>query len=273
MLSKEWIFSLASQLAFSSKRLALRSPGRLTKHRFSQLPPKQGRLRLKYIVEKLLCVPPDDASSCLPSPVRIPAQTHDGDGPFTGLATRCFHWLKKAVSRTSDEANDQDDPGNQVGIDEAEDEMAEFKQLVNSMNLDGIPQYACALRRSMNSTDQPTNFECTIDYSPMMGSFHIIFFLTFNDGVQWLIKIPTAGHAGRWDDPAARSLRSEALTMRMLERKTSIPVPKVFAFESCLDNELGCPFILMERIDGEPLYESKCNEMINVDSFIESIDC
>lgn len=85
----------------------------------------------------------------------------------------------------------------------------------------------------------------------------MVFPVIFSDGVQWLFRVPAAGRAGRWDSSAARNLRSEAMTMRLLRQKTSIPVPKVYAFESSLDNDFKCPFILMERMGGEALYESK----------------
>lgn len=53
----------------------------------------------------------------------------------------------------------------------------------------------------------------------------------------------------------ARSLRSEALTMRYLRKITTIPIPEVFSFSESCDNELNCPFILMKYIDGKPLYD------------------
>ena len=43
--------------------------------------------------------------------------------------------------------------------------------------------------------------------------------------------------------------------MRLIRRETTIPVPEVFAFDASLENELGCPFILMEMIHGRSLAE------------------
>ena len=43
--------------------------------------------------------------------------------------------------------------------------------------------------------------------------------------------------------------------MRLIRRETTIPVPEVFAFDASLENELGCPFILMEFIHGKSLAE------------------
>lgn len=43
--------------------------------------------------------------------------------------------------------------------------------------------------------------------------------------------------------------------MRLIRRKTTIPVPEVFAFDASLENELRCPFTLMELIHGKPLHD------------------
>jgi len=38
--------------------------------------------------------------------------------------------------------------------------------------------------------------------------------------------------------------------MRLIRWETTIPVPEVFAFDSSLGSELGCTFILMEKVPG-----------------------
>ena len=43
--------------------------------------------------------------------------------------------------------------------------------------------------------------------------------------------------------------------MRLIRRETTIPVPEVFAFDASVENELGCPFVLMEMIHGKSLAE------------------
>lgn len=48
---------------------------------------------------------------------------------------------------------------------------------------------------------------------------------------------------------------SEVATMAAIRRKTIIPVPRIFAFYSDLENELGFEWTIMERIDAQPLDE------------------
>ncbi len=43
--------------------------------------------------------------------------------------------------------------------------------------------------------------------------------------------------------------------MYLIRRETTIPVPEVYAFDTTLENELGCPFILMELKYGKLLQD------------------
>ena len=96
---------------------------------------------------------------------------------------------------------------------------------------------------------------CSILFPPLYGSYHIVFVLNFADGLRWALKLPATGHPDRFDETAARALTSEALTMRLLKRQTTVPVPEVYSFDASFDNDINCPFILMEFIAGIPLYD------------------
>jgi len=50
-----------------------------------------------------------------------------------------------------------------------------------------------------------------------------------------------------------RRMRSDMLGYGLISRRTSIPIPKIFAFSPGIDNELGCPFTLMSRAKGVQL--------------------
>ncbi|KAK2755733.1 hypothetical protein FQN54_005883 [Arachnomyces sp. PD_36] len=89
--------------------------------------------------------------------------------------------------------------------------------------------------------------------SPIFGKSHILYPLEFEDGIKWILKIPANGTPDLLDPASKRALRSEASTVDLLSRKTTIPLPRVFGFEEDCGNELGCPFILMEYIAGKRL--------------------
>ncbi|KAF2008709.1 hypothetical protein BU24DRAFT_415763 [Aaosphaeria arxii CBS 175.79] len=46
-------------------------------------------------------------------------------------------------------------------------------------------------------------------------------------------------------------IQSEVATMEYIRLKTSIPVPKVYIFESSMENDLGFEWMIMEKIDGQ----------------------
>lgn len=141
-----------------------------------------------------------------------------------------------------------------------EEDRYRFDKILHIMNLDKIPSFASNVRQhghrsTSNSVTQglsePCLISCKIVTPPLCGSYHIVFPIEFADGVKWMLKISANGD--HFDSVAAAALASEARTMQMLRRKTSIPVPTVYAFDTSSDNALLTPFILMEKLDGKPL--------------------
>ncbi|KAI1362077.1 hypothetical protein F5Y08DRAFT_313108 [Xylaria arbuscula] len=89
----------------------------------------------------------------------------------------------------------------------------------------------------------------------MYGSYHVLFPLTFRTRLRWLVKIPAYGTADKWDETAAACLESEAKTMQLLKRETTIPIPEVLDFSSTIENPLRCPYIILSYISGVSLYD------------------
>jgi len=84
---------------------------------------------------------------------------------------------------------------------------------------------------------------------------HVLFPLTFDTDLRWVAKIPINGTADKWDELSASALTSEAETMRLLKRETTIPLPNVLDFSSTTHNALRCHYIIMSFISGAPLYD------------------
>lgn len=139
------------------------------------------------------------------------------------------------------------------------DPLAHFSEVLSTAKLGLLPELACsirhsALRSSPNQSLEDIATTCnventTVDPTPLAGSFNVLFSVCFSDGIRWIIKIPAAGVSQCWDAAAARVMESEALTMRFWKRETSIPIPTVHAYDTSLDNRLGCPYIVMDHID------------------------
>lgn len=136
--------------------------------------------------------------------------------------------------------------------DSDEDEKVLFSAVLTALHLERLPAFCISVRKQFTENDQ---IESIVVEQPLFGSYHVLFPITFQDGIRWLMKIPACGTSTHFDFSAAAALRSEALTMRLLRRETSVPVLDVLAFEASLDNELGCPFILMNFIEGISLYD------------------
>ena len=88
----------------------------------------------------------------------------------------------------------------------------------------------------------------------MYGSYHVLFPLKFDIELRLVAEIPINGTADKWDELSASALTSEAETMRLLKRETTIPLPNVLDFSPTPNNALGCPYIIMSFISGAPLY-------------------
>lgn len=146
--------------------------------------------------------------------------------------------------------NDSLNDNNSISDD---DEHQLFNPVMASIRLDNLAEYASTIRKSL--VQHGGSSKTPIVGSPMFGSYHVLYPLEFDDEIRWLFKVPINGTRDKFCDLDARSIRSEALTMRYLQKRTTIPIPDVFSFSDSCDNEVNCPFILMEYIDRKPLYD------------------
>ena len=131
-----------------------------------------------------------------------------------------------------------------------------FKAVLSQLRVDLIPDFASTIRLLHSSVSVP----CKLVGGPLHGSFNIAYRIGFEDGNQWLLKVPHDGYRGGWTDVAAKGLRTEFYTMRMIKNQTSIPLPAVHDYEDTLGNDIGCPFIMMDFIEGTPLYKVWFNQ-------------
>ena len=137
--------------------------------------------------------------------------------------------------------------------EDGDQEPEQFAALLQHIRLDRLPQYASSLRRSQQAAEgaqTADTHDCTIKQPSLFGSYHVVYVVAFADGARWVCKIPVNGYADHFDESSSKALRSEALTTQMLVRETTIPLPRVHHFDASVDNELCCPFILMDFIDG-----------------------
>ncbi|EEQ31642.1 hypothetical protein McanMca71_004402 [Microsporum canis] len=84
------------------------------------------------------------------------------------------------------------------------------------------------------------NTTCTYDPSqtPLAGCFNWAVVLSFDDGVEWLLRSPRTSYALN-ETTAGAVLVSEVATLRYIKQNSSIPVPDVYHYSSSKNNELG----------------------------------
>ncbi|PSN71628.1 hypothetical protein BS50DRAFT_232474 [Corynespora cassiicola Philippines] len=86
------------------------------------------------------------------------------------------------------------------------------------------------------------------------GSFNFVRFVKCNNKT-FAVKMPSI--TGQyWDKKRADVLRSEAKTMELIHQRLGdkFPIPKVFGYDGGTENEIGHPYIVMEKVDGIPAY-------------------
>lgn len=89
----------------------------------------------------------------------------------------------------------------------------------------------------------------------MMGGQNCHAEIRFEDEVTWLARFRLTRTSSPPREVRDWILQSEAATMIFLQKHTSIPTPKVFDWsrEADPENPLGVGYILMEKMDGQPL--------------------
>lgn len=135
-----------------------------------------------------------------------------------------------------------------------DDENAElFSAVLSALNGGQLPLLAKTILQQVDPHSPDTQTAPSVG-DPLHGSYHVVFPLAFNSGLRWVAKIPIDGTASRWNHTSASALASEANTMRMLKRQTTIPLPDVLDFSPTTQNNMQCPYIMMAFISGVSLY-------------------
>jgi hypothetical protein len=70
--------------------------------------------------------------------------------------------------------------------------------------------------------------------------------------VQYVVRIPAHGTAELWTDADRYMLEHQVQLMKQIDLNCIlVPVPRVFSYSADLDNPLGVPYILMEKLEGQ----------------------
>lgn len=154
-------------------------------------------------------------------------------------------------------------PSSVVGISSQPGiEMRQFTAVLAQLKQENMASLASSIRQGNERSDNKSSSSsskapwhgCKVLPKPLYGSYNLAYRVLFDDGVKWILKVPVSGHHACFDRSSADALTSEALTMRMIKKRTTIPIPAVHHFDASAENEIGCPYILMDFLEGKPLW-------------------
>lgn len=129
----------------------------------------------------------------------------------------------------------------------------QVQAVMTTTNFQKLEQEALAARRRRESP-LDSGVLCVIDTSRFTFGFNnAVLKVSFSDNVDWILRIQHSVEMPSDTDGGTIDLLSEIATMEIISSKTTIPVPKVFAYDVSSSNGVGYPYILMEHIDGRIL--------------------
>ena len=102
------------------------------------------------------------------------------------------------------------------------------------------------------STFHPERLPCQMEEDDLYGGFNLCKKVVFSNNDAWIIRFPIVGKTSQahLDEKVA----AEVAALRLIHKRTSIPVPKIMAWGLTSDNALGLgPFIMEEFIQGVSL--------------------
>ncbi|KAF4417969.1 protein kinase-like (PK-like) protein [Fusarium austroafricanum] len=135
------------------------------------------------------------------------------------------------------------------------------KLFLKSINWPGLEEFATTKRNGI---------KCTILPDIGLGYNHMVRIIEFEDGDRWVarLKLPSLLKPDTSEPEQALDARMsyEFNTISFLREKTSIPIPKIHAFEARPHCSVGAPFMLMDCLKGNVGMDIEC---INPDGTLQ----
>jgi len=125
-----------------------------------------------------------------------------------------------------------------------------FSAIVASISPLHLQELALTTRRKIGYNDLPET-SCAVSTPPRMGSFNIVYEVTFSDGIKWAIRMPATGNV--FSPSRLRSFCLDIVTQRFISSKTSMPVPRIHYWSLDSHNVLSYPFVIMDFMPGTNL--------------------
>lgn len=73
--------------------------------------------------------------------------------------------------------------------------LEDFRPVIEALSLPALTRLALAIRKryTSNANGAQRITRCKVSENPRFGSYNLVYFLTFNDGVKWVARLPGYG--------------------------------------------------------------------------------
>lgn len=137
--------------------------------------------------------------------------------------------------------------------------MSSYSSADEAYDSDEPPELELDLVKLMDRASVAVNVKCIAARKLTRGTSHEIFTLQFEESATAPGSLTKAGFCciarfTRGNSNSAKSL-SEIATARYLKHSTDIPVPEIYYHDLDPDNDVGAPFVLMEKMPGRHLHK------------------
>ncbi|KAF9768901.1 hypothetical protein IL306_013749 [Fusarium sp. DS 682] len=124
------------------------------------------------------------------------------------------------------------------------DKYKRIELLLSSANFEYLKTHGLESRRR-HQPDLSPHVTCNANLANFTSGFnHVILELAFSDDVYWVARIPYK----TLKDSDRISMLSEIATMKIIKEHTTVPIPRVFDFETSADQPFGHPYVFMEYL-------------------------
>jgi hypothetical protein len=120
----------------------------------------------------------------------------------------------------------------------------EFASIIASINPLHLQELALTTRRNI-FPNLAADLSCIASTPPGVGSFNIVYKLTFSDGIKWVIRIPAL-----FSPACSRTFYLDIMSQRLISSKTSIPLLQIHYWSLDASNLLSRPFVIMDFMPG-----------------------
>lgn len=125
--------------------------------------------------------------------------------------------------------------------------------LIRTLDSSAVASLALATCRDTQSLrgDPDLTVTCVVPDPPEKGSYNIVYRARFSDGLSWAVRV---GY-NPWSPSRARQMKLDMIALQYIMDHTSLPIPRVHAFDCDVENDLRHPYMIMDFVHGTRLVD------------------